>query len=64
MNEKIESTIIIMKATDSQLLKFLATQKFYDICKSTGNFQVALEVLKSSIDLHTPIPKTAEVEKE
>ena len=51
MNEVFEATKIIMESNDSQLLRFLATQKFYDICKSTGRQDIALEVLKSSINL-------------
>ena len=41
----------IMDAKDSQLLKFLAVQKFEEIYKSTGDYNIALDVLESSMAL-------------
>ena len=48
---KFKAISNIMSATDSQLLKFLAIQKFEEITKSTGDVEIALEVLESSIAL-------------
>ena len=49
--ERYEAISLIMKAKDKDILKFLAVQKYYEMCKSTGNDNTALEVLKSSLEL-------------
>jgi len=55
MTTRIKSIIKIMKAKDSELLKFIAIQKYYEIVKSTGSEEIASNVLDSSMDLDSII---------